>query len=145
MTTTEVGMSAVAVTNLSSPPPELGTASPAEVRAAISAIEATLQRRKLTFAPLPRRKSERRAGTGENSSCPFYHRAVWGNTRLFHQPRFCFPGGRQTGPCFFRRPTAAFLLCQTIPWACPSPYPPGHSLETGSRHPGETGFSPSGG
>jgi len=52
---------------------------------------------------------------------------------------------RQTGPCFFRRPTAAFLLCQTIPWACPSPYPPGHSLETGSRHPGETGFSPSGG
>ena len=88
----------------------------------------------------------RRAGAGENSSsCPFYHRAVWGNTRPFHQPRFCFPGGRQTGPCFFRRPTAAFLLCQTIPWACPSPYPPGHSLETGSRHPGETGFSPSGG
>lgn len=44
--------------------------SPAEVRAAISAIEATLQRRKLTFAPLPRRKSERRAGTGERAAAP---------------------------------------------------------------------------
>lgn len=60
-------------------------------------------------------------------------------------PGSAFPAAARPAPCFFRRPTAAFLLCQTIPWACPSPHPPGHSPETGSRHPGETGFSPSGG
>ena len=105
------------------------------VNTIVEAIANTLQkhaRQEIHAAAAP--------GAGENSSsCPFYHRAVWGNTRPFHQPRFCFPGGRQTGPASSAAQPPLSSSARQSHGPVPPP-PPGHSLETGSRHPGKLDF-----